>query len=83
MGNLETSSCDILDYYPNGGERYEEDGRIVYWNTSQVDTVEESLNLEADGQRPLDAKEIDTPDGKVIIVKWEAELDIHTPRQNQ
>ena len=74
MRNLESDSYDILDYYPNGGERYEENGRIVYWNTSQANTVEESLNLESDGKKPLDAKEIDTPDGKAIIVKWEAEL---------
>ncbi|PIZ76382.1 hypothetical protein COY05_01200 [Candidatus Peregrinibacteria bacterium CG_4_10_14_0_2_um_filter_38_24] len=83
MENLDTNSDDILNSYPNGGKRYKEDGRIVYWNTSPADTVEDSLNLDSDGQRPLDAKEIDTPYGKVVIVKWEAKLATEALKRNQ
>jgi hypothetical protein len=75
MGGLESNSYDILDYYPNGGERYEENGRIVYWNTFSGNSLEAALQQMSDnGQKPLEAREIDTPDGRVIIVKWEAQL---------
>ncbi len=74
---------DILDYYPHKGERYEEDGKIVYWNTSSCETVEESLSQVAGEKKPLDAKESNTCFGKVIIVKWEAEFATEALKKRQ
>ena len=47
---------------------------MVYWNcANSSDSVEKVMSTyEYEGRRPLDAREIDTPDGKMVIVKWEA-----------
>ena len=60
------------DLIPNKGENFEEGGKMVYWNMANAgDTVEDALNYDVGGRKPLDAKEIDTPDGKTVITKWE------------
>jgi len=62
---------------PNQGERFEEDGKMVYWNcANQGDSVETVMSKDrGNGPKPLDAKEIDTPKGKMVIVKWEAKKE--------
>lgn len=57
---------------PHQGKQFEEEGKMVYWNMADAgDSVEDALNYNVDGRKPIDAREIDTPDGKKVITKWE------------
>ncbi|MBU0647077.1 hypothetical protein KKC67_01010 [Patescibacteria group bacterium] len=61
---------------PYQGELFEEDGKTVYWNCANAgDSVEIVMSRDyGDGQKPLDAKKIDTPEGEIVIVKWEDQI---------
>ena len=66
---------------PNNGKDYEEGGKIVYWNiankgdTPEKVMAESTAGVEGVENKPLDAKYIDTPVGKKVIVKWERKKD--------
>jgi hypothetical protein len=65
---------------PHQGSQFEEDGKIVYWNMANAGSTPEQVMAESDagdgsGRKPLEAKYIDTPDGKKVIVKWEAKKE--------
>ena len=71
---------------PHQGKLFEEDGKMVYWNCANAGDSVEMVMLKdyGDGQKPLDAKEIDTREGKIVIVKWEDQIKKELlPREQQ
>ena len=61
---------------PNKGKPYKEGKKMVYWNlANKGDTPKKVMSEYKSGtkttqEKPLDAKYIDTPEGKKVIVKW-------------
>ena len=77
MEDLENKYDPYKNDIPHQGEQFEEDGKMVYWNMADAgDSVETIMSEYTNGgSKPLDAREIDTPEGKKVIVKWEAKKE--------
>ncbi|MBI2552816.1 hypothetical protein HYW17_05985 [Candidatus Uhrbacteria bacterium] len=76
MRNVETP-FNPEDYIPHHGKQFEEDGKTVCWVlASPGDSVSTVMSrYRGSGPKPLDAKEIDTPEGKMVIAKWEVKKE--------
>ena len=64
---------EYTDAVPHYGERYEENGKQVYWTiVTTTKNISEAMLLIDNGKTPLEAKEVeDEKNGKYVIAKWE------------
>ena len=72
-GKFDAYSAGLV---PNKGKPYKEGKKMVYWNLAGKGATPKKVMSEYKSgnnltqEKPLDAKYIDTPEGKKVIVKW-------------